>query len=257
MDTQDSFGANYTWDEEVVTVAGENVWRISNAITKGSFSDQPMTYTSCEKAGETGSALFNVRPLGNALGTPLPGAYATSNQLYWRVSFKSATGAAAQPGLNIELASNAKYTSWRMSRLVIRDAGNGFNLTAIDTFGNITSGATISIFTPIASGLSYTEFHTIETRILFVDGITDLGNNIVGGNDVLQVYLNGTLIHTGSTNEADYYVSPASATEGLAPPRRQATDCLMFRVSGTAVTGTFDKGFYFSDVVVSNACSVA
>jgi hypothetical protein len=237
----------------VVTVDGENVWHISNAITKGSFSDQPMTYTSCKVASETGSALFNVRSPANL---PLPGTYATSDQFYWRVSFKSATGV-AQSGLNIELASNAKYSTWRRSRLVITDAGNGFNLTAIDVFGNITSGATISIFTPIASVLSYTEFHTIETRILFVDGITDLGNNIVGGNDVLQVYLNGTLIHTGSTNEAYYYVSPASATEGLAPPRRQATDCLMFRVSDPAVTGTSGKGFYFSDVVVSNAFPVA
>jgi hypothetical protein len=214
-----------------------------------------MTYTSCEVAGETGSALFNVRPPVPLPNTPLPGAYATSNQFYWRVSFKSATGA-AQPGLNIELASNAKYTSWRMSRLNITDAGNGFSLTAIDIIGNVTSGITTSIFTPIATGLSYTQLHTIETRILFVDGITDLGNNIVSGNDVLQVYLDGTLIHTGSSYEAFYYVRPASANEGLAPPRRQATDCLMFRAANIAapVTG---NGFYFSDVVVSNAFPVA
>lgn len=48
------------FDQEVVDVPGHGrVWRISNAVTTGGFSNQPNTYSSCEVAGETGSFLWN------------------------------------------------------------------------------------------------------------------------------------------------------------------------------------------------------
>jgi uncharacterized protein (TIGR03382 family) len=66
---------------------------------------------------------------------------------------------------------------------------------------------------------------------------------------VLQIWLNGALIHTGSTWES-YYYNNERITAGT--PRLQAVDSMLFRVSGTAATGTSGNGFYFEDFAIGN-----
>ena len=58
---EDSFGNSTTaFDQEVVDDgSGNMVWRLSNAVTTGGFSDQPFSQTAAQVAGETGSALWN------------------------------------------------------------------------------------------------------------------------------------------------------------------------------------------------------
>lgn len=246
--TRDGFQTSVTvgnWDQAVVQVGAKRVWRISNAVTSGTYASQTFSSTSAEVAGETGSALWNDRGTnGSAPTAPQFGAFATNNQFYSRVDFRSATGA-AQNGLAITLSASAKQSSVRMSWLQIADTGSGFDLRVYNTGLN---GTFPSSSTTIASGLSYTDLHSIETTIDFVDGVTNTGSGIMS-NDVLKVYLNGSLVHTGSTWESYYYLNELT-TPGQ--PRLQAVDSMLFRVAGTAAPGTLGNGFYFENVVVGN-----
>jgi hypothetical protein len=104
----------------------------------------------------------------------------------------------------------------------------------------------------IATGLSYTDLHTIEMGIEFVDGVSTVGGSIVG-NDIFTIKLNGATIHTGTTWEA-YYYNFEQITAGT--PRLQAVDSMLFRVNNSASGGTpglLGGGFFFEDVVVNNS----
>ncbi len=248
--TQDAFLTSSTvgnWDQGIVNVNGKNVWRMSNAVTSGTYSSQPFTYRTQAVAGESGAALWNDRGTnGSAPTAPQAGGYATSNQFYSRVDFRSATGA-AQNGLALTLSASAKQSSVRMSWLQIADNGtSGFNLRVYDTVGNGLFPAT---YTTIASNLSYSDLHRLETTIDFVDGVTTGSDGKIYSNDILKIYLNGTLIHTGSTWES-YYRLNELITPGT--PRLQAVDSLLIRSAGTAATSTMGNGFYFEHIEVGN-----
>lgn len=249
---KDNFVSSITYgffDQEVKDLGGDDglVWRVSNGRGSGSFGAQPYSYPSCKVAGESGSQLWNDRgPVGSTPVYSLTSPNATTNEFYWRVDFRSATGT-AQPGLRIELSASAKQHLWRMTFLELNDTGSGFQLR--EAVNNQTTGFDVlpGQGSVIASGLSYSDTHTIETRIKFVDGITEVDGVFVG-NDIVQVFLNGTVIHTSTTFEALYYTTTIS---GIQHPRKQAVNSLMVRVPAPAVTANLGYGLYFSNVVVS------
>lgn len=240
------------WDESLVTIGSELVWRLSNYRTTTGYSSQPFSYTSCEVAGETGSSLWNDRGpnSGSPVSPPYPRANATSKHFYWGVDVRSATGS-GQAGLRVALTTAAKQSNWRMGVVYLEDTGTGgLSLaTSWATHFNVTSmKATFNNAVTIASGLSYTDTHRIETYITFVDGMTTSGDLLLP-NDILEVYLNGNLIHTSTTWEAYYREAPA----GGPGQYRQAVNALMFRVASTPKVASPGGGFYFSKVFVSNA----
>ena len=100
-----------------------------------------------------------------------------------------------------------------MTWLQMQDTPSGLQLNFEDYQESIQN----FVLTPIASGLDRTVPHTVKVTIQFVDGPT---------NDVVNVYLDGSLIHTGTTWE-DYYRDWAG---GLSAP----VDSMMFRVSAAA-----------------------
>jgi hypothetical protein len=251
--TRDAFTSATTvgkWDQQVKDVNDANgsrrVFRMSNAIASSTYSSQVFSATSGQVAGETNAALWNNR--GTNGSSPLSpaqyGAYAATDTFYSKVAFRSATGA-AQAGLALTLSASAKQSTVRMSWLQLQDTGAGFNLNVYDLLGN---GTFPSAATTIASGLSYSDLHTIEMGITFVDGVSTVGGQIYG-NDVLKIWLNGSLIHTGSTWES-YYYNYERITAGT--PRLQAVDSMLFRVAGTAAPGTSGNGFYFEDFAIGN-----
>jgi hypothetical protein len=65
----------------------------------------------------------------------------------------------------------------------------------------------------------------------------------------VRIWLNGSLIHTGTTWESYYYNN-----EGIpaGTPRLQAVDSMLFRSAGTAALGTSGNGFYFEDFAIGN-----
>jgi hypothetical protein len=251
--TRDAFTSATTvgkWDQQVKDVNDANgsrrVFRMSNAITSSTYTSQVFSATTGQVAGETNAALWNNRgTIGSSPSNPAQyGAYAATDTFYSKVAFRSATGA-AQAGLALTLSASAKQSTVRMSWLQLQDTGSGFNLNVYDLLGN---GLFPSVATTIASGLSYSDLHTIEMGITFVDGVSTVGGQIYS-NDVLKIWLNGSLIHTGSTWESYYYLNER-ITAGT--PRLQAVDSMLFRVAGTAATGTSGNGFYFEDFAIGN-----
>ena len=243
------------WDQQIMQVNDANgnrkVFRMSNAITSGTYSSQVFSATSGQVAGEANAALWNNRGTNGsaALSPTQAGAYATSDTFYSKVAFRSATGA-AQSGLSLVLSPSAKQSAVRMSWLQLEDKGSGFNVNFHDTGAN---GAFAPTSTNIASGLSYTALHTLEMGITFVDGVNTVGGQVFG-NDIVNVWLNGTLIHTGTTWESYYYTNTAerNAVASGPGPRLQAVDSMLFRVAGTAATGASGNGFYFEDFAIGN-----
>lgn len=240
--TGDEWGQSAgSWDQEVKSDSGNKVWRISNAVTSGGFSNQPCSPSSLLVAGETSAALYNYRGTNHIIPVAPPGARYTASSKYFHggFKFKSATGA-AQPGLTMTINPAPRQSNYRMSFISITDNGStGFNLNFIQT----NAGGTFSSSTPIATGLSYASWHELNIYIEFVDGLNGDGS----GNDIVILELNGNVIHVGTTWET-YYNSIASPTS----PSPIAVDALMFRLSGTAVPANSGNGFYVDDVEYDN-----
>jgi hypothetical protein len=235
------------------------VLRMSNAITNSNYPSQVFSDTSALIAGESGAALWNNRGTnGSAPINPVQfGSYSGSNIFYSKISFRSATGA-PQPGLNLTLSPSAKQSAVRMSWLQLADNGStGFNINFIEALGSTGVGnASFSPTTTVASGLSYTDLHTVEMVITFVDGVNNTGGTITG-NDVVEIFVNGNLVHTGTTWES-YYYNNERITTGV--PRLQAVNSMLIRAAGTAATATSGNGFFFEDFAIGNsvpqACSL-
>ena len=247
---EDSFGNSTTaFDQEVVDDgSGNMVWRLSNAVTTGGFSDQPFSQTAAQVAGETGSALWNdygtVHSSPNS--PPLAGGAATTSQFRAGFDFRSATGA-AQSDLSLSVSPAAKQSAWRNGYVAIVDDGaNGFDIffyetgTSADPFSSGTSSI------EIASDLSYSDWHSIDIAIDFVDGL----NGDTTGNDIVQVFVDGVLATTGSTWESYYYGSNPAGLDPGDQPQRQAVDSLVFASRGTAQPSNTGNGFFFDNVYV-------
>ncbi|QEF99764.1 hypothetical protein Mal15_38310 [Stieleria maiorica] len=236
----DSFGNSAgVFDQAVVDDGtGNQVWRMSNAGT-GSFSNQPFSHRSASAAGETGAGLYNDYGTDHTSPNNPPLSSATAGSKYFHAAwdFKSATDG-AQSGLFLSLSPAASQSTHRLSYIGIDgSAAGGFALNFFDTLGGGFNQTTL------ATGLSYSDWHTVEMYIEFVDGIGIGGV----GNDIVNILIDGTLVHSGTTWESYYEAFPG----GIVGPR--AVDSLMFRAAGTAVPGNSGNGIYFDNVSISNA----
>ena len=189
---------------------GTKSLRISNAITCGSFNDQTFSPSMPNEAGET-SASTSVYSGG-------------TRQPYFEAQwdFASTVPGSEQPGLYV-VASADRGDPSRMSWLQMQDTPTGLQLNFEDYQESIQD----FVNTPIATGLDRTVPHTVKMTIQFVDGPS---------NDIVKVYLDGALIHTGTTWE-DYYRDLAPG--GVPAP----VDSIMFRVGGAAAPATLGNGF--------------
>jgi len=239
----DSFGTSAgNFDQEIVDSGGQQVWRMSNALATTGFANQPFSPVTPEVAGESGSSLWNDFGTDHTmpLNPPAFGANATTDTFYARVDFRSATGA-AQPGLRLDLSPSAKQSPVRMSLVWIVDNGTtGFDLVFWVVEAFVASPGYQFVSTTIATGLSYGDVHSLEMVMTFVDGPE---------NDVVQIFLDGSLVHTGTTWEVYY-----SLAELINPPdpRFQAVNALLVR-SAIAEPSTLGEGIEFLEVEVSNS----
>lgn len=257
-DSFNTFSSVCRWDEQVVEVNSAKVFRMSNAFTSTTYSCQVFSAVSGQVAGESNAALWNdYGTNGASPKNPIGfGANAATKTFYSKIVFRSATGR-AQPGLVVQLLSSAKQSTVTMSSLRIRDTGaDGFELSFLDT--RATDGVVEFKRTFIGPLLSYSDLHTIEIDITFVDGVTTVGNELYG-NDVVRVWLNGNLIHTGTTWEAYYYYTERITS---ADPRLQAVNSVQFRLSTPNANGVLPPalnlpgvsgaGLYFEDFAIGN-----
>ncbi|MCB8924851.1 MAG: right-handed parallel beta-helix repeat-containing protein [Ardenticatenaceae bacterium] len=228
VDGQDGWGITGGYDVEIVDATGygyatfgDQSLRISNAVTSGSFGDHLFSQSLVDEAGET-----------DAENGGLSGG---TRQAYFAASwdFASTTPGAEQPGLSI-IVSPDRGDGARMSWIQMADtpAGLEVNFYGYDTtLGGTCGDLDNFVYATVATGLDRTVPHNIRVTMAFADGIN---------NDVMNVYIDGVLVHTGKTWE-DYF-------RNCEPPNSRTVDSLLFRSSGTAAPDTSGNGFLIDNV---------
>jgi hypothetical protein len=191
-----------TIDQEVVANGagapasfGTQSWRFSNAWEDGQFGLWPFSPSLANEAGE-----FEAENGGCSGGT---------RQTHFEVEFSFASFTQApQAELQMSTAPD-RGDGARMSFIRLEDLPEGLSVDFAEYRDNEPHGGEITtpanplgcgvgdgfFETTVATGLSRTEAHTVKLTIDFVDGPR---------NDVVKVYVNGTLEHTGTSWE-DYF----------------------------------------------------
>jgi hypothetical protein len=105
---------------------------------------------------------------------------------------------------------------------------------AVEPAGTCVNGDNF-IFSNVASGLSRTVPHTIKVTMNFVPG---------AANDVVKVYVDGTLRHTGTSWE-DYF----RYCEGTST---RTVDSVLFRTGGAAAPLTLGNGFLIDNLTLAS-----
>src|SRR6266850_1712236 len=216
---QNGWGRTGPYDEQVVNAGGNAVWRVSNATASGSFGDMPFAPRLGGIPANTVTNPTNGSP-GAFAGESSTGTSLTVFQATF--SFRSATGA-PQPGARITVSAD-NGSGGRQSFISLTDTGAGINVYTYDvnSDGTFTPDTATSPGIVIASGLSYTKWHTTSVEIRFKDG---------PDNDVVRYFVNGKRVHTNGSWEQFYRNDPMQfAIHPLGVP----VQTLLFRLSSTA-----------------------
>jgi hypothetical protein len=236
---QDGWSKTGPYDVEVAANTygfasfGDQVLRISNAITSGSFGDQTFSKSLVNEAGE-----------GDALNGGFSGGI-RENHFEAQFDFAS-TQLNQQPGLFLSVSPD-RGDGARMSYLGFSDEPSGIEVIFYDVQGENT-GFQVANFVPttVATGLSRATIHTAKLAIDFVDGPS---------NDIVKVYIYGVLVHTGTTWE-NYFrfdtESQGSPHDVSLENKSRTVDSLLFRVSGGAAGATLGKGYVIDNVNLSS-----
>lgn len=230
---QEGWSSSGPFDQEVVTntygfpTFGCQTLRLSNESTSGSFADQTFSYSVANEAGET-----------DALNNGMSGG---TRQNHFEAEFDIATAMPTeQPGLFMSVSPD-RGDGARMSYLSFTDTPGGIDVVFYDVT-SITDPATFSP-TTVATGLSRAVPHTIKFVMDLVDGPS---------NDVVEIYIDGALVHTGTSWE-NYFRYDDESNPGLANPYSRTVDSLLFRMSGSAVPGNDGYGYLVDNVELASS----
>ena len=219
IDSAPAFGAPASF--------GSQSLRVSNAVTSGCFGDQTFSKPLANEAGEPGA-------LSGGMSTgPRQSFYSAE----W--TFVSTKPTAEQPGLSVVLSPD-RGDGARMNWIQLADTPAGIDVNFFDyrdnsPFGspsNQTAGCDVEddfFFTAVATGLDRSVPHTVKVVMQFVAGPR---------NDVVQVYVDGALAHTGTSWE-DYFRWCEATNES------RTVDSTLFRTGGDPAPGTNGFGFLF------------
>jgi len=219
---QDGWSVTGPYDQAVVpspAISGARSFRISNAVTSGSFSDQTFSKSLANEAGE-----------GESTNGGMSGG---TRQDHFEAQFDFAsTQLVHQPGLFVSVSPDRGDGS-RMSYLGFEDTLDGIDVSFYDVQG--TSSPANFVSTTVANNLSRSAVHTAKFFIDYENGPS---------NDVVKIYIDGVLVHTGTTWE-NYYRFDSEASREQTP---RTTDNLLFRTGGTAAPGTSGFGLLFDNL---------
>ncbi len=211
------------------TSFGSQSLRISDSVTGGGFGDQTFSKALMNEAGET-----------DALNGGMSGGV---RQNHFEAQFDLAsTMATVQPGMHVSVSPD-RGDGARMSYLRFEDSTNGINVFFDDVQG--TTNPANFVETQIATDLSRVAPHTIKLVIDFVDGAS---------NDVVKVYIDNVLVHTGTTWENYYRFDPESNPSLISNSR--TVDSLIFRESGAATLANLGNGYLIDNLSLSSSTDV-
>ena len=197
------------YDQAIVTntlypTFGCKSLRISNAVTSGSFGDWIFSPSTVNEAGES-----------DAINNGYSGGV-RQNHFVAQFDIGSAT-ATYQPGAMLAVSPD-RGDGARMSFLRFEDRSDGVHVF----FDDYSEAIHDFVETDITAGspvgpLDRTKAHTVKFDMTFVDGPS---------NDVVEVYIDGVLAHTGTSWEDYFHDNQPS----IAPP---TVDSLLFREGGS------------------------
>lgn len=198
--------------------------RTSDAVTSGSFGDQAFAKPLINAAGEVDST---------------DGTFSRGTlQRHFEMQFDIAsTMSTQQAGMHVSVSPDRGDGS-RMSYLRFEDGVSGINVFFDDVQQPASctpSGCVNFVETQVGTDLSRVVPHTIKLTMDLLDG---------PGNDVVKVYIDGTLVHTGTSWEDYYRYDPESIAEQS--PRIVKT--VLFRESGTATPENSGNGFLIDNL---------
>lgn len=199
--------------DDAPVLSGAKSLRISNAVTSGSFGDQTFTKSLADEAGET------VAENGGQSGG--------TRQNHFEAEFKiaSAVPESEQPGLIMSVSPD-RGDGARMSYLRFEDKSDGIHVF-FDDYQNGLGFVESDIATISRAS------HTIKFVMDFVDG---------ADNDVVKIYINGSLVKTGTSWEGYFNYGETNPT--------RTVDSLLFRTSGVAAPATSGLGFLIDDITL-------
>lgn len=194
--------------------------RISNAVAENNFQ-----------------AAVRSAPLPVPVGESTAAPVATDRNNTFEASFDFATTSPnEQVGLQMSISPIDGVES-RMSVIRLLDTTDGIDVVAFeydpatDSFPQET----------VVESLSRAVPHNMRIVLQAVDG---------PNNDVLQVFVDGTLEFTGSGWEEYFRTDPEATGAGLATP--VLFDRLLFQVRNSAVPANLNGGFYFNNVTITS-----
>lgn len=189
--------------------------RVSDAVTSGSFGDQTFSPGVASPASESGPHFFDA---SFSIGT---------------------TSANEQPGLHLSVSPDQGDGS-RMSYLRFEDQSDGIHVFFDDATDAGPLGRTAGFSDTQIAVLSHGSAHTVRFWMELLPG---------AGNDVVKIYIDGTLAHTGTSWEDYYRYDPEQAGNGNVVP---SVDKLLFREAGTANSADLNNGFLIDNVSVAS-----
>lgn len=167
---------------------------------------------------------------------------------YFTAGFKiGTTQAEHQPGLAISVSPDDGNGS-RMSYLRFNDMADGVHVNFVDVTneGGLGTATTWNPDVPIAT-LARATSHAIRFEIAFVQGP---GTDGVG-NDVVKIFVDGVLKHTGTTWENYYRYDPEQVGNGNAVP---TISKMLFAARGDSVpTLVQGEGYLIDNVSLSSS----
>ena len=239
---QDGWSMTGAYDVAVVRTAtdmrrsGQRACASPTRSPSGGFGDQTFAKQLVNEAGET--TAYSAAPSG---------IRQKSFVAQW--DFASTVPAREQPGLSIT-ASPDRGDGGRMSWIQMADTPAGLEVNFYDYQDKLPYGSLANpadgrddvgdlddfYLTNVASGLARNVPHTIRLEMTLVDG---------PHNDVVKVYVDGVLKHTGTSWE-DYFrwMQGPGDPEQTAPVHESRTvRTMLFRAGGAAVPATSGERF--------------
>jgi hypothetical protein len=230
IEGQDGWGGsgvpiNPSYDQDVVDTSafgspagfGDQSFRMSNAVTSGSFGDWVFSPSLTDEAGET-----------SAVGDGFSGG-TRNTHFVASLDIASAVPGSEQPGLQISFSPD-RGDGARMSFLRVRDTDLGLDVDFADYESGLSGPGCDDNFvtTEVASGLDRSIPHSLRLSMAFADGVA---------NDAVGVFVDGELVHTGTSWE-DYF------RECESNPTRPV-DSMIFQARSSGGTAPATEGFGF------------
>lgn len=222
---QDGWSKTGSYDVAVVNNTygyssfGTQSLRTSDAVTSGSFGDQTFSKSLVNEAGET-----------DALNGGFSGGV---RQPHFEAQFDLAsTLSTLQSGMHVSVSPD-RGDGARMSYLRFEDQADGIHVFFDDVQG--TSNPANFVESDIAT-ISRSP-HAIKFSMNFLDGPS---------NDVVKIYIDGSLVKTGTSWE-NYYRFDSESNPALVSNSR-TVDSLLFRESGDAHPADAGNGFLIDNL---------